>query len=241
MHMSHFSPWLGDQLQLLISASTKEELYFGLTKAAALLGFDYFAYGLRVSFPVISPKIELFNNYPEQWRLRYATSNYLAVDPTVRLGMQSTRPIIWDESLFSDSRALWEDANAAGLTVGWAQSTYTRPGVAGLLTLARSHDELDAVELSHKTPLLVWFNQIAQLGLQQFLLPQVATERQILLTDRECEVIRWTADGKTAFEISMILGITERTVNFHLNNIQNKLGVKNKVAAAVQAVLQGHI
>lgn len=239
--MSHFTPWLGDQLQLLVSAKTKEEMYSGLTKAASLLGFDYFAYGMRLSFPVAAPRIELFNNYPEEWQTRYAASNYIAVDPTVRHGMQSTLPIIWEEPLFAQSRDLWEDANAAGLSVGWAQSAYTRPGVAGLLTLARSHDVLDPSELSQKTPLLVWFNQIAQLGIQQFLLPQLIEQRQIQLTDRESEVMRWTADGKTSFEISVILGITERTVNFHLNNIQNKFGVKNKVAAAVQAVLQGCI
>lgn len=239
--MSHFTPWLGDQLQLLVSAKTKEELYSGLTKAASLLGFDYFAYGMRLSFPVAAPRIELFNNYPEEWQTRYAASNYIAVDPTVRHGMQSTLPIIWEEPLFAQTRDLWEDANASGLSVGWAQSAYTRPGVAGLLTLARSHDVLDQSELSQKTPLLVWFNQIAQLGIQQFLLPQLIEQRQIQLTDRESEVMRWTADGKTSFEISVILGITERTVNFHLNNIQNKFGVKNKVAAAVQAVLQGCI
>jgi LuxR family transcriptional regulator len=49
----------------------------------------------------------------------------------------------------------------------------------------------------------------------------------------------WTADGKTAGEISQILGITERTVNFHVNNAMAKLGTTNKLAAALRAAVLG--
>jgi DNA-binding CsgD family transcriptional regulator len=43
------------------------------------------------------------------------------------------------------------------------------------------------------------------------------SERQILLSARELDCLKWTAEGKTAWEASVILGITERTVRFHLN------------------------
>ena len=63
----------------------------------------------------------------------------------------------------------------------------------------------------------------------------------VLLTKREKEVLYWTAVGKTAYEISIILGIKARTVNFHICNINKKMGVHNKIAAAVKAVALGRI
>ena len=121
------------------------------------------------------------------------------------------------------------------------QSTYGQKGVSGLLTLARSEDPLSNSELIKKTPLLVWFTQLAHLGLQDVFLSEMMPQAEITLTNRESEVIRWTADGKTSYEISVIVGIGERTVNFHLNNVMKKLNVTNKTAAAVQAVLLGLI
>jgi len=59
------------------------------------------------------------------------------------------------------------------------------------------------------------------------------------LTEREREVMRWTAEGKTAFEISIIIGLTERTVNFHIGRVLAKLGAINKTQAAVKAAVMG--
>jgi LuxR family quorum-sensing system transcriptional regulator SolR len=58
---------------------------------------------------------------------------------------------------------------------------------------------------------------------------------------REREVLRWAAEGKTAAEIGGILGIAERTVNFHIRNIFEKLGAANKVQAVVKAISGGLI
>ena len=55
------------------------------------------------------------------------------------------------------------------------------------------------------------------------------------LTEREIDVLRWTADGKTSAEIAEIMCISERTVNFHVNNVVAKLGACNKTSAAVRA------
>jgi DNA-binding CsgD family transcriptional regulator len=43
------------------------------------------------------------------------------------------------------------------------------------------------------------------------------------LTKREVECIRWCVKGKTADETSIILGISKRTVNAHLDNAKQKL------------------
>ncbi len=64
---------------------------------------------------------------------------------------------------------------------------------------------------------------------------------QCKLNDREIEALMWAARGKTSEEVAIILDIAERTVNFHLNNARNKLGVATRIQAAVKATIAGYI
>lgn len=56
------------------------------------------------------------------------------------------------------------------------------------------------------------------------------------LTKRELEVLRWTKDGKTGWEISAIMNISENTVRFHIKNILKKLDAVNKTHAVAKAI-----
>ena len=56
------------------------------------------------------------------------------------------------------------------------------------------------------------------------------------LTDREAEVLVWISRGKANREISEILGISPRTVNKHLEQIFEKMGIENRASAAAAAV-----
>jgi DNA-binding response OmpR family regulator/DNA-binding CsgD family transcriptional regulator len=56
------------------------------------------------------------------------------------------------------------------------------------------------------------------------------------LTDREAEVLLWISRGKANREISEILGISPRTVNKHLEQVFEKMGIENRASAAAAAV-----
>jgi DNA-binding response OmpR family regulator len=56
------------------------------------------------------------------------------------------------------------------------------------------------------------------------------------LTDREVEVLRWVACGKTNRDIGDILGLSPRTVNKHLEHVYVKLGVETRTAATSVAL-----
>jgi DNA-binding NarL/FixJ family response regulator len=59
------------------------------------------------------------------------------------------------------------------------------------------------------------------------------------LTSREVQVLEYVVTGATNKEIADALHIAENTVKIHLRNILDKLHVKNRIQAAVQAVREG--
>ena len=61
------------------------------------------------------------------------------------------------------------------------------------------------------------------------------------LSDREKECLFWASEGKTSWEIATILGISERTVNFHLNQVTNKTDSKNRNQAIAKSISSGII
>jgi DNA-binding CsgD family transcriptional regulator len=55
------------------------------------------------------------------------------------------------------------------------------------------------------------------------------------LTRREVEVLLWLAEGKTNYEIGVILGAASGTIRKHVEHILSKLNVENRTAAAAIA------
>lgn len=62
-----------------------------------------------------------------------------------------------------------------------------------------------------------------------------------VLSTREREVLQWVKEGKTNWEISRILSISERTVKFHVQNTLAKLDASNRGHAVVLALTSGLI
>ena len=228
--------WRDDCLASMAQAPDAATLHAIVADAARALGFDYCAYGLRMPLPLSSPRTVMLNNYPSAWQARYADEGYLAVDPTVAHGAGSLLPVLWSEALFAPARPLWEDARAHHLRVGWAQASRTADGAAGMLTLARSHDAILENELRHSEGSMSWLAHATHEAMARLHRPVTAA---VTLTAREAEVLRWMADGKTSSEAARILGLSERTVNFHVANAMAKLGAANKTAGVVKAALLG--
>ena len=55
------------------------------------------------------------------------------------------------------------------------------------------------------------------------------------LNDREVEILTWVARGKTSAEIAQIIGLTKRTVDFHIDNARGKLGAATRTEAVIKA------
>lgn len=221
--------------EALQSADSVEALLAIAEKYTKSLGFDYFCYGHREHAPYASARLYLQSNYPHIWQNAYEENQFAKKDPTIEHALKSTIPLIWSEKNFTSATSFYEEATSHGIRFGWSQAIRSAEGLS-MLTLSRSADPVSSAELHANMSRLLWFNQVISQALQKFALSEKTQNKPVVLTSREAEVVRWTADGKTSFEISVILGIAERTVNFHLNNVMSKLDTHNKIAATVKAI-----
>jgi LuxR family quorum-sensing system transcriptional regulator SolR len=225
-----------EQIEAIQMAPSLLKLLDVVEQHIQTLGFEYFSYGHRGHTPVAAPKLELISNYPSAWSAKYQKESYFEQDPTILHALKTTAPLVWKEDTFSQAPELKEDAALFGIEFGWSQATRSTSGVS-MLTLVRPSIPLSDAEIRSNTPNLMWFTQTLNDALEKFILESPLTVPEVSLTNREAEVIRWTADGKTSYEVSVILGIAERTVNFHLNNVMVKLNSHNKISATVKAMV----
>lgn len=231
--------WHQEQFDALLKITSEDVLFKYIASIANEMGFEYCAYGVRMPVPVSRPAFALFNNYTPEWQKYYQEHQLLEVDPTVHHGLKSTLPLLWSPEVFSSAPQLWEEARAHGLRFGWAQSARDANGAIGMLTLARSNGQVTEQDLSVNQYKMVWLSQMTHAAMARILTAKMVPESAISMTAREREVLRWTAEGKTAYEVGQILAISERTVNFHVNNVVAKLGASNKIQAAVKAASLG--
>ena len=236
--------WEMDLLELVYGTVDEKELLTRVTLAAASLGFEYFSYGVKYMIDDGNAVVKIMNNLPTAWATRYQEAGYIGIDPTVIHCERRQTPIVWSDQVFSNTPDLWHEAKAAGLCSGWAKSIRDPNGVGGMLTLARNERTISAVELKEIEAKMQWLLNACQFLLSPLLLQHnmanCHSQRQRkVLTVREIEIMKWTAEGKTSLSISDTLHISEATVNFHIKNVLTKLNAANKTAAAVQAVRLG--
>lgn len=231
--------WAQDLSTALGCATSAESVFEVMSAAAKDLGFEWCAFGLRLPGSLTRPDFQLMNNYPEQWRTRYHEAGYLACDPTIRQGIRSQQPMLWSDALFKDVPSLWEEAQAMGLRVGWAQSRFDGTGAGSLLTLARSGEALSRKELESKALQLNWLVSVAHENFTRVFSASSTRQVKGLLTSREIDVLKWAAEGKTTEDIAAILGISDGTVKFHTGNAMQKLNCTNRISAVARALSAG--
>lgn len=201
------------------------------------LGFEYCSYVLRMGAPVSSSAVVWSSTYPMHWLEHYFGSKYLEIDPILQRVTRDFVPVTWTDANVGSEPTFWEDARSHGIRHGWAMATYGQHMTMGMLSLARSAQTITGSELDQTEAKLVWLSHVVHGLIASVELRKILPDGVRELSQREREVLRWSAAGKTADEIASILGITERTVTFHIASTLSKLNVVNKTQAVAKALL----
>lgn len=208
--------WLGRAQ----AAANRQELTVIASDAARALGFERLCY-LQSTWLLHSRAVVLTldNHPPSQPPHDLSRAD---ADPAIAHCRFSNLPFVW---------------RAPAIGVGWAQgvSSPRALGVRGILSLTRGGLVPTDDEPHHVEPLLSLVSKAIHDAMLRIEMPT----RSAALTEREREVLRWTAVGKTSTEVAQILTVSENTIKFHIKNASHKLGTANKTAAVVKAVLMG--
>jgi DNA-binding CsgD family transcriptional regulator len=187
--------------------------------------------------PGSDPVFESIHHIPEAYLSTYFGGDAKA-DPVMQHVRTSALPIIWSRSTYEavGMRSKWEHMASCGLVSGASLATHLPNGRHLAISLERD----SALPRSPRalTALLAEMNLFAACALDALftmLAPADAESQAPRLTPRECEVLKWTMAGKTAWETGRILNISERTVVKHAVNASAKLGCVGKFQAAVKA------
>ncbi len=177
---------------------------------------------------------------PTEWLEHYTRNNYFASDPNKRQLLEGADFLRWSESFSSVTLPIEKEyvRHAREYEMGEGITVACRQPRSGLLSLfcfrgrELERTDRDRVVLRHVAPYL--HEAMRRVNMQAA--PGPVAEDQYVLSNREKEVLRWAMDGKTNWEISMILDIGERTVKFHVQNAMRKLDASSRSQAVAIAV-----
>ena len=168
------------------------------------------------------------------------------VDPVVAATVRSVTPFKWStlsagRSPEPDQQIVFNEAREFRITNGLTVPVHG-PGRALAefsVTTEHSSREFDELWTTHRHYLSALSYHIHETVLRDLYKP--TAQAAVRLSPRERECLLWTAKGKTAWEISEILSISQDTVIQYLKSAQKKFGVYKKTHAVVKAILSGLI
>ncbi|MEO1191565.1 MAG: LuxR family transcriptional regulator [Pseudomonadota bacterium] len=228
-------------------ASEREAFGQALGVTCAKLGFSYFSYIAPDPLDGVTaePKQPLFiSNYPGTWESRYLGEAYHTLDPVVQEASRGLEPFRWGshahlKTLSRQRQIFFSEAREFGIANGITIPIHGQGAACAVLSVS-----CDLKDQPFEQLLAARISAVRLLAAEAFSTARTAgqfSEAAPRLSKRELECLYWTAQGKTGWEISVILGRSLATVNFHLQNVTRKLSADNKVHAVVIGLRQGLI
>ena len=188
-----------------------------------------------------TPKDALIKTtYDETWQNIYFEKQYYRIDPVVKDGIWRCSPFSWSDlaigskevrNFFSEAEEFRVGRNGFSVTACCAKN---RRGVFSVNSRMKPR-EWELLLRDHAQNIvfygLSYHEEVCSRHAEEF----------PTLSNRESQVLYWSAQGKTVWEIGCILDLAPATVGFYMRRICAKLNAVNKSHAVALAIGQGLI
>ncbi|GLO48304.1 MULTISPECIES: autoinducer binding domain-containing protein [Pseudomonas] len=232
--------WKPEHLQAFVSERHPQRLFDVAVHLAQDLGMEYLGLNIRIQIATQTPHLFLYSNYPHEWIERYQRDELYKQDPVANMSHRSTMPVLWTDDLYREAPQFREAACQSGLRHGWTQSLHDLQHNESQISVARPAGAIDEAELYGKAGSVQWLCHTLHAVLGEHHLKALCPPEP-KMSERELEVLKWTAAGKTASDIGCILSLSQSTVNFHIRSVITKTNASNKTGAIAIAALRGWI
>ncbi|KKX30171.1 LuxR family transcriptional regulator [Rhizobium sp. LC145] len=183
---------------------------------------------------LLSPLL-IETNLPEDYLKEFDRQRLLRRSPAVRRLTESGVPFCWSIDEKNDDLAIPEPI--VELQHRFGMPTHLAMGLTSV------DGERFALHFagSRRLPRQVEINELTMLSLQAFdVFDRIRRSSRAnvsgLLSSRELEVVRWTAQGKTSVEIGRILSLSDHTVNAYMTNAIKKMDCVNRTQLVAKAI-----
>jgi DNA-binding CsgD family transcriptional regulator len=232
--------------QSVLEVRTRDEFRSEVVRFAHELGFNTVSATVVFDHSLRESEFDTVDNTPEAFHEVFQNQSNWRRDPVMQHCKRHSVPIIWDQTTYVASGAadMWEEQAQFGYRAGIALALHMPEGRHFFLGVDRDKDlPGEAPALTRIVADLQLFAVHAQEAAWRVVMPKVpATSSSTThLTPRELECLRWTMDGKTAWEVGAILSVTERTAVLHISNAMRKLDCSTKHQAVLKALRLGLI
>lgn len=224
-------------IEHLASARDHSVLRDAMSEAAVALDLSCFAYLSIPHRPTAIP--QLISTYPVAWTTRYLQGNYERFDPVILQALADPEPFEWGTDAGPSTpsrqqREMFDEAAKYGIRYGFTVPIHHGGGPTAAVTFA-ADERRPQFERRIKE-----HGQVLQLMAMYFhahahhKVVHEKTIEGIALSPREFQCLEWSAQGKSAWEIGRILGISRHTVATYLDQAKTKLGVRTIVQAVAR-------
>ena len=163
-------------------------------------------------------------------------------DPVHQRLLSLSKPLIYDQAFYVEAGAgeLWEAFAPFGYRTGVAVGVHM-PGYRRLLLGVDREAPLpkDPIKLNRMIADLQLLAVHAQEAAGRLLVSRSAAQSAPTLPQRQLEILKLTMEGKSAWVVGSLLGISENTVNYHMKQLFKLLDVSTKHQAVLRAMELG--
>jgi DNA-binding CsgD family transcriptional regulator len=238
------SPMLQGGYLSILAAKSRDEFRLELVRFAKQLGFDTVSATAVFDRSSGDSEFITIDNTPAEYEAHFGDHNKNKRDPVMQHCKTKGVPILWGQSTYIDAgeAEIWETQARYGYRVGIALAMHMPHGRHFFVGVDRDQALSESpAEVTRMAAALQLFAVHAQEAALRLLVPATGDSQLPSLTPRELETLRWTMEGKTAWEVGRILGIAEDTVIRHAHSASRKLGCSSKHHAVVKALRLGLI
>lgn len=223
----------------VFEARSRDDLQMEIVGFGRRLGFDTVTAITVIDHFLADSEFIVIDNSTAAAKVMLEEGGKGLKDPVMQHCKRNAVPIIWDQTTYisAGQSEMWEAQARYGYSTGICLALHLPEGRHFVLGVDRDRPLPHASqELTRMVADLQLFAVLAQDAALRVLLPTVPDASSVSLTPRELESLRWTMEGKTAWEVGNILGISERTAVLHLTNATHKLDCVNKHQAVLKAL-----
>ena len=233
--------------QALISASSLTLLKRILSQYLQQYGINSFAFTYYSYYPKSIHKLKYHFSSAEYelWHQHYIDQGYEDTDTTLDDVYQSVLPIFWDvKAQLKTARSqrekkMREDSLKYGVEKGLSIPIHGPEEDFAIILLLQMRGENWLEKSMHVKHELLSAAYLYYQYLQPFFLKDTAEHPIYQLSERETQCLMLLAKQFSLQAMAKELKLTERTVNYHIQRLNKKLGTKNKYQTVIKAIKKG--